>query len=55
MSDWCTRLSREEILSANREILVSYLEDWGFACHDNETVEELREAALLNQQTEEAQ
>ena len=51
-SDWRVRLSREEILAANREALVSYLEDWGFACHDRETAEELREAALLNQQTE---
>ena len=37
---------------ATREELVDYLESWGFACYESETLEELRAAALQNQQTE---
>jgi hypothetical protein len=45
-------VSSEELKTADRAALVSYLESWGFACHDNETTEELRTAALLNHETE---
>jgi len=40
---------------ANRSELITYLESWGFACYDNEPTEKLREAALLNQETEESE
>lgn len=47
-------ITRKELEAADRDNLVSYLEYWGFACHDNETTEELREAALLSFETERA-
>lgn len=37
---------------ASRAELVDYLESWGFACYDWETTDELRVAALLNDQAE---
>ena len=45
-------MTKKELEEATREELVFYLESWGFACHDSETTEELRTAALLNHQTE---
>lgn len=45
-------LSRSELETAKREDLVAYLEGWGFQCYDHETVDELREAALENWDTE---
>jgi len=39
-----TNMSREEVQA--------YLERWGFAVYDNESLDELRHAAHLNDQTE---
>lgn len=44
--------TRKELEAADRDNLVSYLEYWGFACYGHEPTEELREAALLNYETE---
>lgn len=35
-----------------REELIAYLESWGYACHDHETEDDLREAARLNYELE---
>lgn len=44
---------QEEFLKgASRAELERYLETWGFAVHDDESTEELRCAALLNNETE---
>jgi hypothetical protein len=49
-----TITDRKEILTASREELVSYLTNWGFQCYDHETNDELRDAALENWDTENA-
>ena len=38
----------KKLKEATREELVKYLEEWGFACHDNEDTEKLRVAAIQN-------
>lgn len=45
-------MTRAEILRANRQELITYLESWGFQCYDHETLAELRAAALENEKTE---
>ena len=45
-------MSKKEIEEASRPELVVYLESWGFACYDEETIEVLRTAALLNHEME---
>lgn len=45
-------MKKQEIQTADRASLVFYLESYGFACFDNEPVENLRVAAILNHQTE---
>jgi hypothetical protein len=47
-------VTKKELEEATRDELVSYLESWGFACHDSETTEELRAAALQNYDTEQS-
>ena len=38
--------SIEDIEEAGRDILVEYLENWGFAVYDDEGTELLRDAAI---------
>lgn len=48
-------MNEQEILQANREELIAYLEGWGFQCYDHETTDELRAAAVENCRTEAAE
>lgn len=41
-----------DVKTATREELIEYLESWGYQCYDHESDDELREAAILNEQTE---
>tara|TARA_R110000824_G_scaffold41357_2_gene123071 strand:+ start:192 stop:341 length:150 start_codon:yes stop_codon:yes gene_type:complete len=42
----------EQIRQASRQKLVEYLESWGTACYDDESVSLLREAAIDTFKTE---
>jgi hypothetical protein len=42
----------EELESATRQQLVTYLQGWGFQCYDHESDADLRRAALENAHTE---
>jgi hypothetical protein len=46
-------MSRDQIETATRDELISYLESWGFQCYDYESTSELRHAALENHDCEE--
>lgn len=41
-----------DVKNATRDELIAYLESWGYQCYDHETDDELREAVILNEQTE---
>lgn len=45
-------MTRADLASADRDQLARYLEQWGFAVYDHESVETLRETALQNFDTE---
>lgn len=40
--------ARAHFKSMSRAKVVAYLESWGTACYDDETIKELREAAAHN-------
>ena len=49
--EWAERRNKmtlEELKKADRPELIEYLELWGFQCYDHESTDELREAAILN-------
>ena len=43
-----------QLKNATRKQLIAYLEGWGYQCYPHETTAQLREAAILNFQTEKA-
>lgn len=45
-------MTKREIEQMDRKELVEYLTGWGFQCYDNETLGDLRKAALENWRTE---
>jgi len=47
-----TMNSLEDVKSASRDQLVTYLESWGTACYDDESTSLLREAAIETFETE---